>query len=431
MWTEIYGAKSYSTQEVTKVFPLRPHGWPWWQGEAKFQKLEDFWNRGLLITNKANALNSDAGNEAGKELGLSEFCNGNFISEDAMYGEFFANHGAKHYFQYPSLETSTIFPQIRANPANYVKPYTLANGVISNHVVIQKPYDGIYVTNHSVLNYLGAKFPTTHLKRKTTIHDDNVLQEYHEKLIPKAIEYSAGILDYFFRGTMDVSLNLDTNIGPYTVTNLNTSGQDFYGGAFYLFQETNGVRTLVQSNDWSGKTLSMGSSMTMTFSDPPPPGARFFSVYQGTIGITNGTDPLDPVDANIGVAVGRPWIEQVKTYHYQPYLDELHLQAGATITTNLESDDFDFTPTPGNYEVKVNYALFDDTGTIGGVVPTEGSSYCSTWHNEIHNTIIPAGQVTVIGNHLRVPITATDDPNCGQHVGWWTITLTWRAWPSP
>jgi hypothetical protein len=36
--------------------------------------------------------------------------------------------------------------------------------------------------------------------------------------------------------------------------------------------------------------------------------------------------------------------------------------------------------------------------------------------------------MTVVGNHLRVPVTATDDPVCNSDIGWWTITITWRAW---
>ena len=428
MWTEIYGRKTYyanaikSSEAFAKAFPTQQHGWSWWQNTAGFQKLEDFWNRDMLRTNGANALALEAKGDV--TLGLSEFCNGNFISEHAIYNE--CKNSAKHTFSFPSLETSTRFPEIRKNPAAYVKTSYLSNGKPINRVTIPKVSDGITVSNHSVLNYLGAKFPTVPTKHNFTIHDTNVLQEYHSILIPKAIEYSAGILDYFFRGTMDVGLNLDTNVGPYTVTNLNTSGQDFYGGAFYLFGEINGIRTLIVSSNWSGYTLSNGGSMTMTFTDPPPPGTRFFSVYQGTIGMANGA-ALDPVETNIAIAVGRPWIEKPKTYDsYQPSTNDV----GSTITTYLESDDFAFTPTAGNYEVLINYAKFDDTGTIGGVSCQWSNSPSCTLLDEITNTIVLANKVTVVGNHLRVPVTATDDPVCGGQVGWWTITITWRAWPS-
>ncbi len=209
--------------------------------------------------------------------------------------------------------------------------------------IFQKNNAGIVVTSRSALHYFAVLHPprvnSPGMQVALTINDPNVLQEYHEKLIPKAVEYSAGLLDYFLRGTMKVGLNLDTNVGPYLVTNINTSSQDFYGGMFYLFAEANGVRFPIQSNDWAGNTLPSGSTMTMTFPGPPPDGARFYSVYQGTIGVDGNNNASDPVDSNICVAVGSPNAQTIiHTYH--PSLDSLQLPSGSTIVSNLVSDDF-------------------------------------------------------------------------------------------
>ncbi len=146
-----------------------------------------------------------------------------------------------------------------------------------------------------------------------------------------------------------------------------------------------------------------------------------------TIGWSNNT-AFDLVDSNICIATAQPKVEQVKTYDpvLIPVPDPYYVKP---MTTNLESDDFDFTPTAGNYEVIVNFACFDDTGTIGGIKPTGGPSSC-TLLNEIYNTVVPVNQVTVVSNHLRIPVTATDDPVCKNVVGWNTITITWQAWPS-
>jgi len=51
--------------------------------------------------------------------------------------------------------------------------------------------------------------------------------------------------------------------------------------------------------------------------------------------------------------------------------------------------------------------------------------------NEITNAVVASTNVTVVGDRLSIPVIATDDPNCGERVGWWTITITWRAWPAP
>jgi hypothetical protein len=163
-----------------------------------------------------------------------------------------------------------------------------------------------------------------------------------------------------------------------------------------------------------------------------PSGTKFFVVYQGTIGQSNNV-PLDPVDANIGIAAAWPVVEQTTTTNYWVSLVSLGLSAGATITGTLYSDEFPFTLTPGNYQVKVNYAHFDDTGTIGGLTCTEGSS-CE-FVSDIVNAIVPVGDVTISadGRHLQVQITATDDSICGDHIGWGQpyspqpVSITWRA----
>ena len=150
-----------------------------------------------------------------KPLSLAEFCNGNFISEHAPYGEFFYFHG-KHWFQYPSLAYTSQPNLSPYNLADSVDKIELRNHKEGNRLRIRKTGAGVIVTNHSALNYLAVKntpkLGNASMQVTLTLHDDKVLQEYHEKLIPKAIEYSAGILDYFFRGTMDARVSLsDTN----------------------------------------------------------------------------------------------------------------------------------------------------------------------------------------------------------------------------
>jgi len=54
------------------------------------------------------------------------------------------------------------------------------------------------------------------------------------------VSYSAGLLDYYFRGTFGVSVNWDTNSGQ-TSSPSHTSSQDFSGGSFFLLEESNGT----------------------------------------------------------------------------------------------------------------------------------------------------------------------------------------------
>jgi len=315
MWTERYGINNYSHQDPAKAFPLQKqhHGWSWWQNEAKFTKLEDFWNRDMLRTRQASALNADASDNDRIPLGLSEFCNGNFISEDATYKECVTN--PKHTFSYPSLDgtsySDTRIKEVDNVLISSIHPVFLNNGHLARRIYLKKERDGIVVNNHCVLGYLGvalaARGPTPRLSAAAQIQrvsvsldDTNVLQEYHEKLIPKAIEYSAGILDYFFRGTFAFGVSGDDSQSSITIKN--TSSQDFYDGAFYVLIDADGVRTLVQSNHLDGLLPSGGStSFTCNYAATN----KYLCFYQGTIGWTNGA-ALDPVDAGNAVAIAVP-----------------------------------------------------------------------------------------------------------------------------
>jgi hypothetical protein len=299
-------------------------------------------------------------------------------------------------------------------------------------IYLNKTGDGVVYPDISRFTYFGAKFPRVGMM---TINDDNVLSNYHNIFIPKAVEYSAGLLDYFFRGTMSASvIGYDTNLMQYTNLIVNTSGQDFYGGAFSIYEDdTSGLRTFVIQTNFSGKTLLNSNSLVMTFPGPLSSFTNLLLVYQGTIGIANGNSALDPVDAGIGIAASKVLpFEQTTNYDYLVLLSDLGLPNGSTIVSNLASGDFPFPLTAGHYEVKVNFALFDDKGTIGSLPSTGPLGNCEGWPCEITNTVVPADDVSISPDDksLSVPITATDNADCGEFIGWWDVSVTWRAWPA-
>ena len=97
---------------------------------------------------------------------------------------------------------------------------------------------GVYVQHHSALHYLAVRHAPKSDQMDTwvalTINDTNVLQDYHTDLIPKAVEYSAGILDYFFRGRLQISC-LATQDQAISFCVRNLSGQTLSGGTFGLY----------------------------------------------------------------------------------------------------------------------------------------------------------------------------------------------------
>jgi hypothetical protein len=267
-----------------------------WQA-AGFTKLEDFWDRQLY---NGNVTALDEAENGGAQLGLAEWCNGNFLGDRHSYAEYFPEENSDGtpnimWYPYPSLFTGTPYLQHGA----YVDSVTLKNGNVVNRYYLPKTGDGIQVNHFSTVSWFGAKFPNKIFRAATSIRDDNVLKDYHYAFIPKAVKYSAGLLDYFFRGTMNVSI-IGTNALQITNLIVNTSSQPFSGGQFHLFyDDINGVRTEITNfiNGYTGMLATNDSFMAVFTQITNITVTHYLYVYQGNVGTT------DPVDANIAIAV--------------------------------------------------------------------------------------------------------------------------------
>jgi hypothetical protein len=71
---------------------------------AGFTKLEDFWDRHLYAPGSATVLQS--AETGGAQLGLAEWCNGNFLGDRHLFPEYYST-GDIAYYPYPSRDHST------------------------------------------------------------------------------------------------------------------------------------------------------------------------------------------------------------------------------------------------------------------------------------------------------------------------------------
>ncbi len=113
-------------------------------------------------------------------IGLAEYTNANFFSEDTILDE----------FPYPSR--TSIAEEIIDNPRD-------TGGTIYRYYYKTSDGDTGYrlaTVSYVTLNDIETTF---------TNLDDNVYQDYADRLIPRAAAYSNGLLEYFFRGRMDVN----------------------------------------------------------------------------------------------------------------------------------------------------------------------------------------------------------------------------------
>lgn len=154
---------------------------------------------------------------AGTALGTAEYTNGNFLSGDTIFRDF-------------------AFPRQQS-----LEPHTVPVGS-GTRIYYRKVGDG------ETIEYLVAegtflqKVVNSGLLQSAPAYvlDDRVYQGYAAKLIPRAVGYSTALLDYFFRGRLnftvepgkDVLGNDDPATRRLTVTN--RSAETMYG-QFFLY----------------------------------------------------------------------------------------------------------------------------------------------------------------------------------------------------
>lgn len=179
--------------------------------------ITDFWD-----TSDSSVLVPDAILNPAMQIksGLAEYTNANFVSE----GTLFSNSNA---FFYPSQGSTEVIALVIQDPLNPGSTKT-------------RPY--YYKTQDWERNYLlaGVDLITfSNLESTpsfTTIPplDDLVHEQYAKLLLPRAVGYSAGLLNYFFRGALDVSWPetgvysiADGSQTPYTDANNGNHHQQF------------------------------------------------------------------------------------------------------------------------------------------------------------------------------------------------------------
>ncbi len=213
---------------------------------------------------------------------LALFSNQNFFSDDTIF---------KGYLQ-PSKEetnyTDAFLPSgvgtaadVVAEDGHFYKvPYIIkTQGVYTGYKLAQVGYFGpVLVRSANVGNHLLA-FQV----------DDEVARENAEILIPQAVGYSAGLLDYFFRGRIDMVKDPNTT-GQYLIQN--KTAEQMSGNFSLYYDDISNNRLVVAS--WSNVTVPPnGQSSSLTFKTPTSPQpkekGKYILVFQGSMGNEEGT----------------------------------------------------------------------------------------------------------------------------------------------
>jgi hypothetical protein len=154
--------------------------------------------------------------------------------------------------------------------------------------------------------------------------DDRVAQENAEVFIPLAVEFSAGLINYFFRGQINMITDTVTS-GQYIIENLSSETMN---GTFSLYyDDVDGNRLPVPNVDWSNvNDINLNGdnngTATITFTPPASPNdpapkepGKYILVFKGKLGNEVGAVVGKVVsleagpweDWEAGIAGKHPW----------------------------------------------------------------------------------------------------------------------------
>jgi hypothetical protein len=145
----------------------------------------------ILDTNQYDGTNPNV--TVGSSIGLAEYTNANFFSEDTIFTD----------YPHPAY-TETAYPDI-----DWTHPELAdaEDGKLDSIIYIRKTVGEAADIRLASLSYISydcikkGKYDFSPL-----VLDDNVYSDYAALLIPRAVGYSAGLLEYFFRGSIKISV---------------------------------------------------------------------------------------------------------------------------------------------------------------------------------------------------------------------------------
>jgi hypothetical protein len=140
--------------------------------------------------------------------GLAEYTNANFFSGDTIFAAERYAADDRHYFPFPKKSSTDLQSFIAGTKA--AERIVGEDGKEDRGIWISKIADGEQIAHFVRPSYFTSKVFAVlgegNSYYRTFYRDERCHEDYAEILIPKTVGYSAGLLDYFFRGTIEMSL---------------------------------------------------------------------------------------------------------------------------------------------------------------------------------------------------------------------------------
>jgi hypothetical protein len=206
-------------------------------------------------------------------IGLAEYTNANFFSEDRIFTE----NDVDPQKRFPFPNRASVVEQdfdIRVGNATVKRRYFVkaADGVSGYRLATV----GFLRDYHQRFNLDRTRF------RESPALDEGVYRDYASRLIPRAVAYSTALIDYFFRGRMAASGD------DLSMTIRNVSDEPMNGTFALYYDDENDVRHPVAGAAWARALAPEGTADDLRFAAPTTPApkdpGRYVLVFRGALG---------------------------------------------------------------------------------------------------------------------------------------------------
>lgn len=252
--------------------------------------------------------------------GLAEYTNHNFVSRDTNLDVTYGIHNYVYPFKTGEHREDFTFQDKKGNWRTVKVTYIHTNAIDnydSNKSVIPFKYLTVYSFFNCYTEELGHE-PVYTLNRKCH-------EEYGKLLLPRAVGYSAGLLNYFFRGKLNAEMRYIRHTDPweYYLLVTNESDEDMTKGTltflyedkdgkYFPIKDASGEPVIIEDINIHAHQAYYGTSgYGIRFVLPLERVVNYILVFNGTLG-----NEVPGSDQEKGAIVGKVWNILEDTYVY-------------------------------------------------------------------------------------------------------------------
>lgn len=238
--------------------------------------------------------------------GIAEYSNRGFVTTDTNFTGSLS--GGSSEFPISTFINNPSFPTPNGNGV-IISTLNIHDSSLLGNTKLNLQGDISFVGTNVVDTYLGGTQPNPRTSSYSVFDADlekyNVggakftynrfnAKEAHKFLIPRAVSYSAGLINWFFRGKIDMVKDPD-NASQYLIKNLGT--EPLQGTFTLYYDDTSDVRKTVTGAQWDTASstpdnlLAAGATITVPAFTPPTDAKAantYMLVFKGKIGVDIG-----------------------------------------------------------------------------------------------------------------------------------------------